>query len=90
MRLSYAGRLGSLAHEWSDRPPRENRVRSAKGTEYPYDRYMFANCSADIRQLFVWACSLVAVETRMANWRNVSVARRDSVAKLNEFLRPKT
>jgi hypothetical protein len=50
---------------------------------------MFTNHSRDIRELFRWACGLVGVETRLASWRNVSVARRDSVAKLNEFLGPK-
>ena len=68
----------------------QNRVRSAKGKEYAYDRYMFANNSGDIRQLFIWACSLIGVEARMVGSRNVSVARRRSVAMLNEFLGPKT
>jgi hypothetical protein len=68
----------------------QNPVRSRSGKCYSYDRYFFTNHSSDIRDLFRWACDLVGVETRMASWRNVSVARRDSVAKLNEFLGPKT
>jgi hypothetical protein len=67
----------------------QNPVRSPAGKHYSYDRYMFTNHSRDIRELFRWACGLVGVETRLASWRNVSVARRDSVAKLNEFLGPK-
>ena len=67
-----------------------NSVRSSTGKLYSYDRYMFANHSRDIRELFRWACSLVGVETQMARWRNVSVGRRESVGKLNEFLGPKT
>ena len=67
-----------------------NSVRSSTGKLYSYVRYMFANHSRDIRELFRWACSLVGVETQMARWRNVSVGRRESVGKLNEFLGPKT
>jgi hypothetical protein len=68
----------------------QNAVRSPSGKRYSYDRYIFTNHSSDIRELFRWACTLVGVETRMASWRNVSVARRDSVAMLNEFLGPKS
>ena len=50
---------------------------------------MFANVSEDIRELFVWACSLIGVESRQSNAKNISVARRGSVAILNEFLGPK-
>jgi len=67
----------------------QNPVRSKYGKHYSYDRYIFTNHSSDIRELFRWACDLVGVDTRLASWRNVSVARRDSVAKLNEFLGPK-
>jgi hypothetical protein len=66
-----------------------NPVRSSKGKLYTYDSYVFTNYSADIRDLFRWACDLIGVETRPVGWRNVSVARRASVARLNEFLGPK-
>ena len=67
----------------------QNPVRSPKGKRYSYDRYFFTNHSDEIRGLFRWACDLIEVETRAVGWRNVSVARRESVAKLNEFLGPK-
>jgi hypothetical protein len=66
-----------------------NRVRSKTGIVYVYDRYMFTNLSPDIRALFQWACGLIGVETRQSNWKTISVARRASVATLNEFLGPK-
>jgi hypothetical protein len=66
-----------------------NRVTSSAGRTYSYDRYFFTNKSADIKELFRWACGLVGVETRLVGLRNVSVARRSSVAVLNTFLGPK-
>jgi hypothetical protein len=66
-----------------------NRVRSRKGRLYVYDRYFFCNHSDDIKQLFCWACRLIGVETRPDGPWQISVARRASVAKLNEFLGPK-
>jgi hypothetical protein len=64
-----------------------NRVQHRK---YSYPRYMFSNESADIRDLFTWACGLIGVESRPANRRNISVARRRSVAILDEFIGPKS
>lgn len=64
-------------------------VRSPAGKRYTYDRYMFTNKPEDIKRLFEWACDLIGVETRRSNAKNVSVATRDSVARLNEFLGPK-
>ena len=61
-----------------------NRV---KGHEYP--RYFFSNSSAEIRAAFIWACGLVGVDCRTAGPRNISVARRDSVAILDRLVGPK-
>ena len=61
-----------------------NRVRG-----YVYPRYFFTNMSSDIRQLFAWACSLVGVDCRADGPRNISVARRESVAILDGFVGPK-
>lgn len=66
-----------------------NPTRAPSGRLYEYDRYFFSNTSDDLRNLFCWACSLIGVEARRSNARNVSVARRASVAILNEFLAPK-
>ncbi len=62
-------------------------VNRVKGHEYP--RYFFSNLSADIRALFVAACALVRVECRPDGARNVSVARRESVAILDDLVGPK-
>jgi hypothetical protein len=67
----------------------ENRVRSRAGKEYRYPRYQFSNRSEDILGLFTWACELVGVVARRMNHANISVARRDSVAILDEFVGPK-
>ena len=66
-----------------------NPVKSPAGDRYLYERYMFTNVSGDIRELWIWACSLIGVESRQSNAKNISVARRESVAILNEFLGPK-
>jgi hypothetical protein len=66
-----------------------NPVRSKKGKLYTYDRYLFSNVSDDIKSLFRWACDLIGVETRLVGSRAVSVAKRDSVERLNAFLGPK-
>lgn len=55
----------------------------------PYPRYHFTNASDDIRALFGRACELLAVDWRPNNARNLSVARRDSVLRLDEFVGPK-
>ena len=62
-----------------------NRV---KGHVYP--RYFFSNLSADIRGLFVWACTLLGVESRAAGPRNVAVSRQASVAILDRIVGPKS
>jgi hypothetical protein len=65
-----------------------NRVR-VKGRDYEYPRYQFSNPSADIRQLFTYACDLVGVAWRPWGTYHTSVARREAVALLDEFVGPK-
>jgi hypothetical protein len=65
-----------------------NRVR-VRGKTYEYPRYNFTNASADIRGMFTDACERLGVDWRQMNARNISVARRDSVARLDEFIGPK-
>jgi hypothetical protein len=55
----------------------------------PYPRYHFSNASSDIRALFGRACDQLGIEWRPNNARNLSVARRASVARLDEFIGPK-
>ena len=65
-----------------------NKIRHPKKT-YAYPRYNFSNRSDDIRGLFCWACDLLGIEWRVMNAWNISVARRESVARLDEFIGPK-
>jgi hypothetical protein len=67
----------------------ENRVRSPAGKQYVYPRYQFFNRSEDILGLFGWACDLLGVRWRRMNHKTISVARRDSVAILDQFIGPK-
>jgi hypothetical protein len=65
-----------------------NRTRHPKRT-YEYVRYEFTNRSEDIKRIFCDACDALAVEWRVMNRDTISVARRASVAKLDEFIGPK-
>ena len=79
--------LRGLIH--SDGCRSTNTVRhGAKAYEYP--RYTFSNRSDDIRGIFCDTCDLIGVEWRVMNRWNISVARRASVARLDEFIGPKT
>jgi hypothetical protein len=96
-RWEYAYLLGMYLEDGCiTRMPRSYRLRITLDAGYPAiihecrgavaDRYFFSNRSEDIKTLFSWACELIGVETRRAGPKNISVARRGSVAKLNEFL----
>jgi hypothetical protein len=65
-----------------------NRVH-VKGRTYEYPRYQFSNRSDDIRQLFTYACELVGVAWRPWGIYHISVARRDAVLLLDQFVGPK-
>lgn len=66
-----------------------NRVR-VRGRSYAYPRYFFSNASADIMAICQWALDMQGVEWRMANHRNLSVAKASSVAILDSFIGPKS
>jgi hypothetical protein len=55
----------------------------------PYPRYHFTNVSADIRGIFGQACDQLGIEWRPNNRWTLSVARRGSVALLDQFVGPK-
>jgi hypothetical protein len=57
--------------------------------EYYYPRYLFSQVSEDIRALFCAACDRLGIEYRLNRWNSVSIARRASVARLDEFIGPK-
>lgn len=52
----------------------------------PYPRYHFTNWSADILAIFGRACDALGIEWRPHNRVSLSVARRASVALLDEFV----
>ncbi len=66
-----------------------NRV-FVKGRWYEYSRYQFSSRSDDIRRLFTDACDRVGVAWRPWGRWHISVARREAVARLDEFVGPKS
>ena len=65
-----------------------NRVRHGEKI-YRYPRYTFTNASDDIRGIFCDACDWLGIEWRQMNARNISIARRDAVERLDSFVGPK-
>ena len=65
-----------------------NRVH-IEGKTYVYPRYNFTNASDDIRGLFTAACDELDIHWRRMNARNISIARRESVARLDGLVGPK-
>ncbi|MFB6845737.1 helix-turn-helix domain-containing protein [Streptomyces sp. NPDC056373] len=65
------------------------RLVGGEQKRYEYPRYFFTNLSADIIRLFTTALAQVGVEWKMANARNVSVARKASVALMDAHVGPK-
>jgi hypothetical protein len=65
-----------------------NRIKHPKRT-YEYVRYEFTNRSEDIKRIFCDACDALGVEWRVMNRDSISIARRESVARLDEFVGPK-
>ena len=65
-----------------------NRVH-VKGRDYEYARYQFSNRSEDIKRLFTDTCDRLGIEWRRWGRYHISVARRASVALLDEFIGPK-
>lgn len=57
--------------------------------KYFYPRYLFSQVSDDIRALFCAACDQLGVRYTFNRWKEVSIARRESVARLDEFIGPK-
>ena len=65
-----------------------NTVRHGDKT-YAYPRYNFTSASQDIRGLFTAACDRLGIAWRQMNARNISVARREAVERLDAFVGPK-
>jgi hypothetical protein len=69
-----------------------NRVRAhlAQGDRwYAYPRYLFINESADILRLCGETLRQLGVAWRYSRRNAISVARREAVARLDEFVGPK-
>jgi hypothetical protein len=56
---------------------------------YAYPRYTFCNESADIRQLFTDELDRLEIAWKRMNRQTISAARREAVARLDEFVGPK-
>ncbi|MGW2444807.1 helix-turn-helix domain-containing protein [Streptomyces sp. NPDC001675] len=65
------------------------RLVNGERKRYEYPRYFFTNLSEDIVRLFTGALERVHVEWRRANDRNISVARKASVALMDVHVGPK-
>jgi hypothetical protein len=74
---------GCRITNWTTRLVKGERKR------YEYPRYFFTNLSADIRQLYTDTLDKVGVDWKLSNSRNVSVARRASVALMDTHVGPK-
>ena len=66
------------------------KIIAGEMKRYDYPRWQFTNVSDDIRGLCTWALDLVGIAWRQMNWKTISVARRDDVARLDALIGPKT
>ena len=66
--------------------------RKVGGTvkRYTYPRYQFSNESADIKRIFTDALDQLGIAWRVMNRNSISIARREAVAALDEFVGPKS
>jgi len=67
----------------------KTKLPSERVATYSYPRYFFSNESADIRAIFCEYCDRLELRWTQSNRRNISIAHRDSVARLDEFVGPK-
>ena len=51
-------------------------------------RYAFSNLSEDILGLFAQACDVVGVDYTRPSYKQIAIYRKDSVARLDEFIGP--
>lgn len=65
------------------------RLPSGRTRRYEYPRYFFTNYSSDIREIFCAHCELVGLRWTQSSHKNISIAHRDSVARLDAFVGPK-
>ncbi|MDH6626986.1 hypothetical protein M2271_004809 [Streptomyces sp. LBL] len=65
------------------------RLIGGERKRYEYPRYFFTNLSGDITRLFTDTLDHVGVAWKQANARNISVARKASVALMDAHVGPK-
>ncbi|MGC9540295.1 helix-turn-helix domain-containing protein [Streptomyces sp. UG1] len=65
------------------------RLVAGEQKRYEYPRYFFTNLSADIIRLFTETLDAVGVQWKQANDRNISIARKASVALMDTHVGPK-
>jgi hypothetical protein len=63
-----------------------HRPVAGQRKDYRYPRYFFSNVSRDIQGIFTDACDRLGVEWRRNRWNSISVARRDSVRRLDDLV----
>ncbi|MFD9819983.1 helix-turn-helix domain-containing protein [Streptomyces violascens] len=78
---------GCRATNWA------TRIVGGEKKRYEYPRYWFTNVSDDIRQLYTDTLDRLGIEwrhcTRQGRPYNISVAKRDSVALMDQYIGPK-
>lgn len=57
---------------------------------YSYPRYLFSNVSTDIQGIYTDALDILGIAWKRNRWNSISVARREAVAALDEFVGPKS
>lgn len=83
--------LRGLIHSDGSRCTNKVKVNLMNGPmEYFYPRYFFTNYSEDIRNIFTSTCDQLGIHWTQSNWRNISISHRESVARLDTFIGPKT
>lgn len=55
-----------------------------------YIRYEFTNMSQDIKDMFQWACSLIGVNTRVSNYKNIAVCKIKDNQIMESFIGKKS
>ncbi|MFD5076690.1 transcriptional regulator [Streptomyces sp. NPDC058371] len=65
------------------------RVVGGKPKRYEYPRYFFTNVSTDIIRLFTDTLDKLGVDWKQPNSRNISIARKASVALMDTHVGPK-
>ncbi|MFE9430056.1 transcriptional regulator [Streptomyces sp. NPDC006640] len=65
------------------------RLVGGEPKRYEYPRYFFTNKSPDILRLFTDTLDVLGVDWKQSNQRNISIARKSSVALMDAHVGPK-